>query len=526
MDTSKNQILFDKFDVIKVLKKDQHAAVYLAHHIYLDKKIILKVLNTNTIGDKIIIERFKREAKILAQLNSKNIIKVLDFGMFKDFFYISFEYFSSKNLRQLITANNLTSEQKEKLVVQLLKGLRIAHLNGIIHRDIKPENIFVNDTMELKIGDFGLAEIVNDSFATSQYSLVGTPSYMSPEQISGKQLSIKSDFFALGIVILELFKCSNPFLGKDINESINLITKFDESKISFDFSGIPEKIQNVISNLLKRNPLDRFQNADAALKSLGITIHDKKFIPQEAKKKSNLSRKSVILFSTVIVIALLGGLYFSFINGDNFDIADSKTNVPNQGNSESITLNKTNEINSDIDLIPQEVRNTNETKSEKNLSNKNFINSEINEKQNGELFIACLPWAEIFIDGEKIETTPLKNNIKLEEGSHELKLRHPEYPEFVDSINISSSELTTYKINLDTLFGFLDCKVFPWGNIYINDTYQGETPLQKPLILEPNSYSVEIRNPQFKTIKSVVTISRGDTFRLIQNFNADLQKYN
>jgi eukaryotic-like serine/threonine-protein kinase len=526
MDSSKNQILFEKFDVIKVLKKDEHAAVYLAHHIYLDKKIILKILNTKTIGDKVIIDRFKREAKILAQLNSENIIKVLDFGMFKDFFYISFEYFPSQNLRQIITTNKFTIEQKEKLVVQLLKGIGIAHLNGIIHRDIKPENIFINELFELKIGDFGLAEIVNDSFATSQYSLVGTPSYMSPEQINGKQLTIQSDFFALGIVIIELFKCSNPFLGKDINESINLITKFDESKISIDYSGIPDKLQNLISNLLKRNPNDRFQNAEDALKSLGFVITKKELTSKEVRRKVNYSRKSVVLFFTVIFIVLLSGIYFLLISDYNVENVDSKNNTTKLSKSDSITLSGTSKIDNEIDLVPGEETKTEALTTKKNLSDKIVINSSIIEQRIGELFVACLPWAEIYIDGEKIETTPIKNNIKLNEGSYELKLLHPEYPEYVDSINITSSALTTFKINLDTLFGFLDCKVFPWGNIYINDTYKGETPLQNPLILEPRIYSVEIRNPQFKTIKSVVTISRGDTFRLVQNFNSGLQKYN
>ena len=121
-DTGKN-IMFDKFDVIKVLKKDQHAAVYLAHHIYLGKKIILKVLNTESIVDKVITDRFKREAKILAQLDSVNIIKVLDFGMHKEFFYISFEYFPGQNLRSVINEKKLTNSQKEKLAAQFFKGL-------------------------------------------------------------------------------------------------------------------------------------------------------------------------------------------------------------------------------------------------------------------------------------------------------------------------------------------------------------------------------------------------------------------
>ncbi len=326
------EILFDKFNVIKVLKKDQHAAVYLAHHIYLDKKIILKVLNTDTIGEKIIIERFKREAKILAHLDSVNIIKVIDFGMFKEFFYISFEYFPSKNLRQIVKENRLTTEQKEKLVVQLFKGLRAAHKNNIIHRDIKPENILVNDMLELKIGDFGLAEAINESFITSQYSLVGTPSYMSPEQIKGKQLSFQSDYFSAGIVIIELFTCSNPFLGKDVNESINLITKFDESKISFNLSGVPENTKNVISNLLRRNPKDRYSNADEVLKSLGVFIDRKTGLPLVERKKQKLNGKAIFLISIAGFITLFLIIYFIPTDeSKTLDFENSKRIIENSG---------------------------------------------------------------------------------------------------------------------------------------------------------------------------------------------------
>ncbi|MBU0473953.1 MAG: protein kinase [Bacteroidetes bacterium] len=523
MEETSNKILFDKFDIIKVLKKDQHAAVYLAHHIYLEKKIILKVLNTKTIGEKVIIDRFKREAKILAQLNSDNIIKVLDFGMFKEFFYISFEYFPSQNLRQVINANKLTVEQKEKLVVQLLKGLRAAHQNGIIHRDIKPENILVNELLELKLGDFGLAEAINDSFVTSQYSLVGTPSYMSPEQISGKQLTIQSDLFAVGIVILELFTRVNPFLGKDINESINLITKFDESKISFDLNGIPEKTKNVISNLLKRNPLDRYKNADEALKVLGITIDEKVKFLQHEQKKSNFNRKVIFQLVFAVLIVLILSIYFATSYNNEKSVSENFGNeVTEFGKDDSAHIAAINKDKSKIDLVDKEETSSQMNSLEHRLSSKMVDLSLAFKKQNGELFVECLPWAEIYINNEKLETTPIKSNITLLEGKYELKLRHPEYPEFVDSIKILPKQLTSYKVNLDTLFGFLDCKVFPWGNVYIDNVYKGETPLLKPIILEPKAYSLEIRNPQFKTVKKIVTITRRDTLKLVQNFNSAL----
>ena len=143
-ENSKN-ILFDKFEIIECFKKDDYTGVYLAQHIYLNKEIILKCLNTKTVPDNTTVERFKREAKILAKLDHPNIIKVLDFGMYDEYFYISFEYFKGGSLREVIHANKLTIEEKRRVVIQILEGLDEAHLNGIIHRDIKPENLVLED---------------------------------------------------------------------------------------------------------------------------------------------------------------------------------------------------------------------------------------------------------------------------------------------------------------------------------------------------------------------------------------------
>ena len=225
-----SNILFDRFEIIDTLKKDQHTSVYLANHVYLGKKIILKTLSALELPDQTFLDRFKREAKILARLDHPNLIKVLDFGTAGDNFYISFEYFEGKNLRKIIKENNLSNEQKIYLSVQLFKALSIAHQNGVVHRDIKPENILVNTKLELKIADFGLAFVRDDLFLTHKSSIVGTPGYMSPEQIRGQELTPQTDLFSSGIVIYELFTGKNPFIGKDINDTINNILNFNIEK--------------------------------------------------------------------------------------------------------------------------------------------------------------------------------------------------------------------------------------------------------------------------------------------------------
>ena len=121
------QVMFEKFEILECLKKDSVSCVYKAQHIFLAKEIVLKTLNKNTLQDSVWLERFKREAKILARLDHPNVIRVLDFGSFHSEFYISFEYFDSINLRILMQQKDLTGAEKSSLFEQLADGLAAAH---------------------------------------------------------------------------------------------------------------------------------------------------------------------------------------------------------------------------------------------------------------------------------------------------------------------------------------------------------------------------------------------------------------
>ena len=256
MSKNSHNILFEKFEIVEYIKKDEHYGVYLSNHIYLGKKIILKTLNTKTIPDNSIVKRFQREAKILAQLDHPNIIKVLDFGSYENYFYISFEYFHGNNLRVEMDKGKLHENLKLTIVIQLLQGLSFAHKNGIIHRDIKPENILLNDSYKLKIGDFGLALDTSDELVTKQYSIVGTPCYMSPEQIQGEKLTLQTDLFSAGIVIYELYLSKNPFLGKKVNDSVNRLINYNEKEIFSTINNINTTIISLLTTLLKKTPAD------------------------------------------------------------------------------------------------------------------------------------------------------------------------------------------------------------------------------------------------------------------------------
>ena len=365
------RILFEKFEIIDCLKKDDHAAVYLANHVYLSKKIILKVLNTQNLSDNSPLERFKREAKILAQVEHRHIIRVLDFGMYEHFFYISFEYFISHNLRYYINENSFSDEQKICLAIQLFKGLDYAHKNNIIHRDIKPENIFVSESLELKIGDFGLALGVNENFVTSQYSALGTPCYMSPEQALGDKLTYKSDLFSAGIVLYELFTGTNIFLGKDVNETINRIISFDETK-GFEIPvSVPDNIKLIIESLLRKDESKRLKNSEEVLKLLGADLEE---IPDKTKQskisdilyeKRHFSlfygkKKNAYLMILGFIVLGVVFVYFSMNKNSSAQIVAN-----NSQNSLPVT-----EVQKSILSVNNPVKNSENTKEEKKDASK------------------------------------------------------------------------------------------------------------------------------------------------------------
>jgi serine/threonine-protein kinase len=512
------EILFEKFEIIECLKKDEHSAVYLANHVYLGKKIILKSLNTQTAADEEKIERFKREAKILAMLDHPNIIKVLDFGTYNEFFYISFEYFESRSLRYIIKNNNLSLTQKENLLVQLLKGLAFAHVHQIIHRDIKPENILVDDKFNLKLSDFGLALVMNENFVSGQFSLVGTPCYMSPEQVQGEQLTEKTDLFSAGIVLFELFKGFNPFLGGDINESFNKILEYDDNNISDEISDLPDNYKIILETLLKKEPSQRFKAAQSVLELLSfqekISVDEDEREPERKKVNRALFIAGIVILS--IVMLLLVSMEkertaaTEHMETDSTKIttgSDTPILVPEMGNLKNLeTTTSKNNSNSNADKIADVI---------------NKVMAEEIKINEGELYIECLPWANVYINSTHVETTPISKNIVLPAGRYSVKLSHPEYPDYKAEVNIKEGETTNLSVNLESLFGYIDCKIYPWADVYINGTKKGSTPFQSPIKIAPGNYLMTIKNPNFKTKSKSITVKQGETLIIEIDLTSD-----
>lgn len=517
MSNGNPDILFEKFEIIDCLKKDDFTAVYLANHIYLSKKIVLKSLNTDSLSDNTVVERFKREAKILAQLDHPNIIKVLDFGMHGNFFYISFEYFPGKNLRAQLNKSNWADDQKKYLTIQLLRGLDFAHRNKVIHRDIKPENIFVDENLNLKIGDFGLAFSVGDNFVTTKSAVVGTPSYMSPEQIQGDQLTEQSDLFSTGVVIFELYSGLNPFAGEDVNHSINSIINFNIDEYAGELEKLPTDISALLKSLIQKKKTNRVKSAGEALTLLGYSAETFTSTVITKSKTRSIAYLGLAFF---VVILIAAGIYFLPVDDEN--IPQGKSNQPSvveRDDSSSRTENlSSTSFGSEADEAT-EVKP--EIKGEGNIqipANTEERKQVPNETAYGSLRIECLPWADVYLDSVFIDTTPIDEEIMLKSGSHSIVLKNPGYPDHTEEIFIPSNSVENFKINLDTLVAHLNVQVFPWGEIYIEDKFLGQTPITESLKIIPGKHNFRIVNPEYDIFEKEIEVKKNDSVKISYNF--------
>lgn len=500
------QILFDKFRILSCIKKDAFSTVYQAEHTFLKKTIFLKSLNTELLPDQAILQRFMREAKTLARLEHPNIIQVLDFGSWEKFFYISFEYFECKNLRLLLRKNSLNHTQKEDVFRQLCLALNYAHNQNVIHRDLKPENILVNDRGLVKIADFGLAIFKDEVGITEASSLVGTPAYMAPEQISGQKSNAQSDLFSLGIILIEMFSGNNPFLGADAGQTINNILKFKDQTLQDLLQELPQNIQNALNGLLRKDPEERFKSAQEVQDffSPGGTI-----ITKDADVDSQNQKKRLVLPLTLLLIICGVLIYYVSFYDKTSQHAGLKDAVVIR--SEKMPLQKdtvfTKPIPTILELEPPEPEKR-ENPIQKNLT------ATVPAPSFGELRIECLPWANVRIDSGKTETTPLSGPVKLQSGLHVLFLEHPAYPPYKATIKINSAKTTFFKINLDTLMGYLECRINPWGNVFLDGRSLGQSPFFKPFKVLPGTRRLVVQNSQYSSYETDVEIVKKDTLRI------------
>jgi len=254
--------MVSQFEIREIIGSGSMGVVYLTHDTDLNREVALKFLSGHLYKSEKHLERFRKEAQLIAQLNHPNIITIHEVGEYQDKPFIVMEYVKSGSLRAYQSERRRPVEEILELAIQISDGLVEAHSHGIIHRDLKPSNILINERGLAKIVDFGLATILKDISASDAAIICGTARYMSPEQIRGLLFDNRADLFSFGVVLYEILAGQPPFGGDNLGETFRSILEKEPSPLTECSPAVPEELQRIVSKLLKKNRDDRYQFAD------------------------------------------------------------------------------------------------------------------------------------------------------------------------------------------------------------------------------------------------------------------------
>ncbi len=291
-----------RYEVLSELGKGAMGVVYLAKDPVIGRMVAIKTIRASNMGDddaesREFRERFIREAQTAGILSHPNIVTIHDIGEDPDTqtSFIAMEYIEGKNLKTLLAERaHFSYDQIADIIAQVAEAIDYAHRKGIIHRDIKPANIIITTDEKVKITDFGIAKIASSNLTTTGQFL-GTPNYMSPEQVSGAPVDGRSDIFSLGVVLYELLTGRKPFQGDNLTAISYKIVHEDFTPPAELSSEVPPEFNPIVARAMAKDPWNRYQRGkdfalalhqlrahleeQRALQDLGTMVSEAEFMP-------------------------------------------------------------------------------------------------------------------------------------------------------------------------------------------------------------------------------------------------------
>jgi len=386
------------------------AVVYEAIQEPLNRRVAIKALKPSIAIDSQFAERFEREAHFMASLQHENILHVIDFLKDGKSMFIIMEYVDGIDLYDLLERSpRLPADVAAIITLQLARGLDYAHFRGIIHRDIKPANIMVSMQGDVKLMDFGIARHERFADLTETGTGLGTPSYMSPEQILGDKLDFRSDIFSVGIVLYQMLTGRKPFVedeSRTVMQKIRLDRHESPKKLGVD---VPRKLERIMGRCLQKMPANRYPTTQALIDDLAEFLAPRVPMSHNARVVMFLHEIGVMtgeqtdeVLSAVAPRVLRSGrrdagflrsiakwqaaaLGALLLSGLTVQAASGRWSGPQAGEAP-------------VALTPDEA---------------------------GYLAVSADPWAHVYVDGQHLLTTPAARVIPLKPGRHHVKYTNP-----------------------------------------------------------------------------------------------------
>lgn len=428
-----------RYEILSTLGQGAMGVVYRATDPLLERTVAIKTISLELSKDEFeeFERRFYREARSAGRLNHPNIVTIHDVGNNDDIAYMAMEFLEGEELRDILDAGGLLSPDRIAAIAsQVADGLAFAHEHGVVHRDIKPSNIMILKNGVVKITDFGIA-LIPSSSRTMAGMILGSPKYMSPEQVVGQEVDGRSDIFSLGVVLYEMLTGKPPFSGDNISAIMFRILNEMPTAPGTLRPELPEAFNYIVAKALAKHPDERYQSAGEMAEDLrsyldlqvpaNFNTHadgkprtlERRAKPREAVDQTVLMaagtlpqpattergrRKNALLVGGGAML-LLTGLWF-FNRGES-----PLQNEAQPIASAAVATSSAPGPSSATRIAPRE---------------------------EATLTFAIRPWGEVYVDGNNKGVTPPLNELKLAAGKHKVEIRNAGFPPYVETLELQA----------------------------------------------------------------------------------------
>jgi serine/threonine protein kinase len=489
-------------------------SVYRAYDDTLHRDVLLKVLHRHLAHDEAVRQRFVREARACAALRSDNIVQVYELRDYEGSPAIVMEFVDGRSLKDVIAeGHQRTLAFAEKVAVDVLSGLSVAHSRGIIHRDIKPGNILVSSDGTVKITDFGLAQIAVAPTLTSEGMVVGTPAYLAPELILGQPADARSDLFSLGATIVETLTGERLFDGATYSECLNRISLFKTERLNPLTTVSSPGFVAFLKKLMDPDRERRFASPREALDALTESASNMSSSPMPGRshtQRRRLLRAGIAAFSVIAV----AGLYF---------LLQLSASVPSSP-QHSQALPETLAAHTEPLDHPADQDSTGPGTLRTSLYDPNLRRKEAAEKAEpvqtaaakdfGFLALTGTQGAQVHLDEEPVGELPLEQPLRLRAGTHTVVFTLAPYDPIVRVVEIPAGREVPIGADFLGNAAYVRCNAKPWADIFIDNLFRDTTPIDRPLVVTAGKHSVRFHHPSFGDSVREVSIAPRDTIDL------------